>query len=391
MIPVLEQLARRTPLGWLQLRHDKMRLLVSIGGIVFADVLMFMQLGILCGLYDANTMFHHTVNADVLIISTQAQQLANMSTFSRRRLYQALDVPGVKEVRSAYIDYTPWRNPDTKEKTTMLLVGFDPADKSFTISEVLAGADKLKLADHIMFDRASRGDYRKAIEAVQSNKIVRAEIGRRSLEIAGSFVLGASFATDGALFMSDATFLRVFPKRTAGEVSLGLVRLTDGANPNDVVKGLNARLPADVRAVTKEGFVNFEKHYLDTTSPISLVFGMGTVIGFMIGAVLVYQILSTDVNDHMSEYATFKAIGFPNTYLYGVLAEETLILSSIGFLPGVLAAHGLYYMLRTLGSLPIYMPVSRLVLVYVLTVLMCAVAAYIASRKLRAADPAEIF
>lgn len=387
----IQLLIRRTPLGFLQLKHDRLRLLVSIAGILFADTLMFMQLGIMAGLYDSNTMFHKHLNADVLIMSTRAQQLINMSTFPRRRVFQARDVAGVEDAQSSYLSFSQWRNPETKEKTYMLIIGVNPLDKSMEMPEVNAQLDKIKLADTYLFDRGTRGNYKNTVEALNHNKQVSTEIDRRSIKLAGLFTVGASFAVDGAVITSDQNFLRLFPKRTPGQVSLGLVRVKPGYDPEAVAKQLNKQLPADVHAVTKEGFVNFEHGYLDAASPISLVFGMGTVIGFIIGTALVYQVLSTDVNDHLSEYATFKAIGYSDFYLYGVLIEEIAVLSTLGFIPAVFAANGLYYVLRTYGSLAVDMPLSRLILIYFLTLLMCGLSAFIASGKLRKADPAEIF
>lgn len=387
----LTQLIRRTPLGWLQLKHDRSRLLVSIGGILFADSLMFMQLGIMAGLYDTNTMFHRNLNADIVLLSTQAQTLINLSTFPRRRIFQARDCEGVGDAQGCYLTFAVWRNPDTKEKTNMLIVGVNPSDQTFTLPEVNAQLDTIKIPEHFLFDRGTRGNYKRTLELVSAKQPVSSEIEGRKVRLAGLFTLGASFATDGALFTSSENFLRLFPKRTPGQLSLGLVRLKPGYDSGVVAAQLNKQLPADVRAVTKKGFTDFEINYLDSSSPISVVFGMGTIIGFIIGIVMVYQVLSTDVNDHLAEYATFKAMGYSNWYLYGILVEEIAILSTIGFLPSVLVAMALYKVLEVVGSLPIYMPFERLIFVYSLTLVMCGVSAFIASRKLRTADPAEIF
>ncbi|MBS1993743.1 MAG: FtsX-like permease family protein [Cyanobacteria bacterium SZAS LIN-3] len=391
MFDWLIRLLSRTPLGWLQLKHDRARLLVSIGGILFADSLMFMQLGIMAGLYDTNTMLHRNVNADIVLLSSQAQTLINLSTFPRRRIFQARDCEEVKSAESCYLTFSVWRNPDTNEKTNMLIVGVDPDARSFDMPEVNAQLNKIKLPEHFLFDRGTRGNYKRTIDLVGRNQQVCSEIEGRRVRLAGLFDLGASFATDGALFTSDQNFLRLFPKRTAGQLSLGLIRLKPGYDAAEVVARLNKQLPHDVRAYTKKGFTDFEINYLDSSSPISVVFGMGTIIGFIIGIVMVYQVLSTDVNDHMAEYATFKAIGYSNWYLYGILIEEIAILSTVGFLPSVVVAMCLYRVLQVVGSLPIYMPMDRLIFVYSLTLIMCGLSAFIASRKLRTADPAEIF
>lgn len=391
MIKLLQQLKRRIPLGWIQLRHDKTRLLVSIGGIAFADILMFMQLGILNALYDSNTAPHRQLKADIVLINTQARQLTNLLSFPRRRLYQAMDLPAVASASALYINFIDWKHPETRQKTAMLVVGVNPDVKAFDIAAVNQNFDKIKLPDTVLFDRASRGDYQSVINQVNRGHTVTTEIERRTITIAGMFQLGASFTTDGILITSDQSFLRLFPNRQAGQVSLGLIQVQPGYDPEQVVKSLNSYLPKDVKALTKQGFVDFEKAYIDKNQPIAFVFGLATTIGFIVGVVIVYQILSTDVNDHLAEYATFKAMGYRDRYLLGVIFEEALILAAIGFVPGVGVSLGLYTLLRQVGALPIYMPLLRLVLVFTLTVVMCSLSGIVATRRLRSADPADIF
>lgn len=387
----LKQLQNRTPLGWIQLRHDKTRLLVSLGGIAFADILMFMQLGILNGLYDSNTAPHRKLQADIVLLSTQARQFSNLLTFPRRRLYQAMDVPGVASADALYTNFIDWKHPKTRRKTSMLVVGVNPETTTFNLPEVNQNLDKIKLPDTILFDSASRGDYQWVIDQVSKGHTVTTEIERRTVTIAGLFQLGASFTTDGVLITSDQNFLRLFPKREAGQLSLGLIKVKSGYNPEQVVKALNAYLPKDVRALTNKEFVKFEKDYIDQYQPIAFVFGLGTTIGFMVGVAIVYQILSTDVNDHMAEYATFKAMGYRDLYLLGVVFEEVFILAAIGFVPSLGVALALYALLRKVAALPIYMPLARLILVFVLTLVMCGLSGAIATRRLRSADPADIF
>ncbi|PIG95182.1 ABC transporter permease DevC [Gloeocapsopsis sp. IPPAS B-1203] len=388
---ILQQLRRRTPLGWIQLRHNKTRLLVSIGGIAFADILMFMQLGILNGLYDSNTAPHRQLQADIVLVSTQARQLTNLLSFPRRRLYQAMDVRGVASAQALYINFIDWKHPETRQKTAMLVVGVNPDTKAFDLPAVNQSLDKIKLPDTVLFDRAARGNYQWVIDQVEQKRTVTTEIERRTITIAGLFELGASFTTDGILLTSDQSFLRLFPSRQAGQVSLGLVQVQPGSDPEAVVEDLNAYLPQDVKAMTKQGFVDFEKAYIDQNQPIAFVFGLATTIGFIVGIVIVYQILSTDVNDHLAEYATFKAMGYRDRYLLGAIFEEALILAAIGFIPGVGVSLGLYSLLRQVGALPIYMPLLRLVLVFTLTVVMCSLSGIVATRQLRSADPADIF
>jgi putative ABC transport system permease protein len=391
MMKFLKRLRDRTPLGWIQLRYDRTRLLVSIGGIAFADLLMFMQLGILNSLFDSNTMLHRKLDADIVLMSSEARQFTYLLTFPRRRLYQAEDVPGVASVDALYTNFIDWKHPETRDKTAMLVVGINPDRPAFDLPDVNQQMDQLKLPDTVLFDRASRGDYKQVIDQLEQGQLVTTEIERRTITIRGMFEVGASFATDGVLMTSDQNFLKLFPRRHASQVSLGLVNVEPGEDPEQVVQTLNAYLPSDVRAMTRQEFVDFEIAYINGRQPLGFVFGLATVLAVVVGIVIVYQILSTDVNDHMAEYATFKAMGYRDVYLLSIVFEEALILAAIGFIPGVVASLGLYAALRQIATLPIYMPTARLIGVFMLTLGMCCFSGGIATRRLRSADPADIF
>jgi putative ABC transport system permease protein len=203
--------------------------------------------------------------------------------------------------------------------------------------------------------------------------------------------LGASFATDGTVITSQENFLRFFPQRSAGQVTLGLIKLEPGADPAAVLAQLQALLPPDTIAATKADYVAYEQAYWAETTPIGVVFGFGTVMAFAVGMVIVFQILATDVSDHLPEYATFKAMGYRDRFLLTIVLEESLILAVLGFVPGLALAMGQYALIRRVASLPIAMTGARFAFVFFLTLLMCSVSGYIATRKLQSVDPADIF
>jgi putative ABC transport system permease protein len=329
--------------------------------------------------------------ADIVLISPKALNLQNLSTFSRRRLLQAKDVPGVQTANALYINNITWRNPQTRLNATVQVLGFDPDQPAFNLPEVNQQLNKIKLPDFVLFDRGARGKYAEAIAQVNQGKTVTTEVERRTLTIAGLFSLGASFGADGNLMVSDQTFLRLFPRRDAASISLGLIQVKPGYNPQQIAAALKSHLPNDVRVLTATDYVQFEENYWRTASPIGFVFGLGTVMAFVVGVVIVYQVLSTDVNAHLKEYATFKAMGYHNSYFLSVVFEEAIILALLGFIPGVILPLGLYALAAKATALPIFMTVSRAVFVLMLTVAMCAFSGAIATRKLQAADPADMF
>ena len=384
-------LQNRTPLGWLQLKHDRLRLLTALSGIAFADILIFMQLGFKDALYTTNTQYPRRLKADVVLTSTQATNFNQTYTFPRRRLYQAMDISGVESAEAVYIGSLNWRNPQTREKTSMTVIGFDPEQPAFDLPEVNSQLDKVKLPDTVLFDRASRGEYQEVIAQVEQENPVTTESEGRTITVNGLFEVGASFQDDGALITSDQNFLRLFPRKEAGMVSLGLIDIESDRHPEEIRAALNAYLPQDVRAFTYEEYVEAELNYIQTSTAIGFVFSLGTAMGFIVGIVIVYQVLSTDVNDHMAEYATFKAMGYRTFYLLGVVFEEAVILAGVGFIPSVAITIGLYRLTAMATALPLSMPLARAVFVLILTILMCGISGAIAARKLQSADPADIF
>ncbi|MBE9137309.1 FtsX-like permease family protein [Nodosilinea sp. LEGE 07088] len=391
LIKTFKNLGDRTPLGLKQLKHDPMRLLTAIAGITFADILIFMQLGFADALYKSNTQYSRAIQADLVILSTQAKNFNQLRTFPRRRLWQAQDIPGVASAEPLYLGSVQWRNPETRQKTSMLVIGQNPNRPALDLPEVNQQLDAIRLPNTVLFDQASRGTYQEMIDQIKAGETVTTEIGRRTVTVTGLFTVGASFADDGALITSDQSFLRLFPRQEAGAVTMGLINLEPGTDPEQARIDLAARLPDDVQVLTKQGYVEFELNDIQSESPVGFVFGLGSVMGFIVGVVIVYQVLSTDVNSHLGEYATFRAMGYRNSYLLGIVVEEAIILSVLGFVPGLVIALGAYQLTAAATALPLAMPASRAITVLALTFVMCGASGAIATRRLQAADPADIF
>ncbi|MDD1416725.1 ABC transporter permease DevC [Dolichospermum sp. ST_con] len=393
MIGFFQAIRRRTPLGWLQLSHSKSRLLVALSGIAFADVLIFMQLGFQNALYDSNTRLNRAFIADIILISPQSQSMQNMSTFTRRRILQAADVPGVKSAEAIYVGLVTWKNPQTKSKTTVQAIAFNPEKPALNISEINAQLDTIKLPDTFLFDRGAKGDYDQVFSQINAGKNVSTEIDKRTINISGLFQLGASFAADGTLVSSDENFLRIFPRRKAGSINLGLISVQPGYEIEQVVAALKSHLQAnpDVKVLTLPEYIKFEEDYWKKSTAIGFIFSIGVSMGFIVGVIIVYQVLSTDVNSHLREYATFKAMGYQNIYLLGIIVEEAIILAVLGFIPGFIVPLGLYQLTRNATNLPIYMTLARALTVFLMTVIMCTLSGTVATARLQSADPADMF
>ncbi len=387
----------KIPLAWLQLSHEKIRLLVAIAGISFADILMFMQLGFSDALFDSAVKLHTSVQGDVFLISPQSTSLIAMKNLPLRRLYQSTAVSTVASITSIYLDFGIWKNPETKDPRSIMVIGYNPADRGlFNLPglsnkpEDQKNIDQIQLPDTYLFDTKSREQFGDVGKWFQAGRTVTTEVRNRKIQVGGLFTLGASFGADGNILTSDTNFRRLF-NRSKGLMDIGVIRLQPGANVQQTIQVLDQQLPEDVKILSRQEFIDFEMNYWKTSTAIGFIFTLGTVMGFIVGIVIVYQILYTDVADHLPEYATLKAMGYTDFYLLTVVFQEAVILAIVGFFPGMLAAVGLYTMTRNATNLPLLMTVARATTVLLLTLIMCLVSGAIAVRKLRAADPADMF
>ena len=377
-------------LAWYQLISEKRRLLAALAGIAFAVLLQLMQFGFRDALFTSATIFHSRLNGELVIASTQYEYLLSPGSVARQRLNQALAVRGVATVAPVYIGGATFKKVGDLEDRRILIIGFPPDDVPFDEPSIVAQVSRIRVPDVVVFDERGRDEFGPVAERVRTDGEVVTEVGGRRMTIRGLFSVGVSFAANGHLLMSDSTFRTLF-RRPEGACEFAVVRLSPGADVAATRAALTATLPHDVQVLTKPEFVDIEQSFWDKSSPIGFIFLMGTFIGLLVGAVIVYQILYTDVNDHLGEYATLKAMGYSDYHFFFVVIEEALILSLAGFPFGYAFAVALYAVASDVTHLAIAMTVPRALLVLVLTVAMCVIAGLVATRKLRAADPAEVF
>jgi putative ABC transport system permease protein len=384
---------RRIPLAWLMLTHKKGRLAISTTGVAFASTLMFIEMGFLNGLLDTQTHIVNVLNGEVFLISSQKEAMLPLRPFPRKRLQQALGSPDVIAVYPLYIQgyNSAWRPLPEKRRRAMIVYGFNPEDPVFLIPEVAAHADDLNQPDTVLIDRKSWPALLGETTSGGSG-----ELGGHSVRVVGMFTLGVDMTSDGSLIVSDRTFFKCFtdpraPSAVIDRVEIGLVKLRPGADIAKVRDEMQQWLPDDVRVLTKAGFVDHLKNYWSTAQPVGPVFGMGMLVGFFIGVTICYQILYTDVIEHLPQYATLKAMGYSNRFLVGVTIQEAIYLGVLGFFPGLLVSVGSYAVLHKVSGMLMELSPGRIALIFVLTLLMCAVSGLLAIRRVLHADPAEVF
>ncbi len=382
---------RGIPLASLMLVRQPVRLAVALAGISFAGILMFMQLGFRDGLFDASVTVHRLFDADIVLISPRSTSSVSMAGFPRRRLVQAMALPEVEGITPVHWNLLLWRNPKTRGTRSILALGFEPGDPLFVDPTLAPKAQILTQKGRVLFDEKSRPEFGPVAEWFREGRTVESEISGQRVRVAGLIELGSSFGADGNLLTSSETFLDLLPNTPPGSIEVGLVRLQPGSDADAVVEKLNTLLPEDVTVLTKQGFIDFEQNYWRTSTSIGFIFTLGAAMGFVVGCVIVYQVLYSDVSDHLPEYATLMAMGYKLRTLLGVVVREGLLLALFGYLPAYAAGQGLYLLVRNATALPVAMDFSRAATVFTMILVMCMASAGLAMRRLVDADPAEIF
>ncbi len=388
---VLGRLLGRLPVGWLQLTHNRGRLAAALAGVAFANILVFMQLGFLGALVGSIRVPYDNMNADILIVSSDMNTLADSSPVPRQRMFAALADPDVADATPLFVGKMDWKQPDGTIRS-LDVFGIDPSAGAFRTPGLAASAPLLRLGDTALIDRRTRNVPPALFAAVDDGRPLEIETKGRTVSVVATISFGGGFSADGYLVVSDQTFLRLFPQRSAGAPSLVLVRTVAGADVDATVRRLRTVVPASDTAVRSlSDAIGRDRVFQTTQRPIGLIFGFGIVIGILVGIIIVYQVLSTDVADHLREYATFKAIGHHQRLFLGIVFEEALVLAVLGFVPGLAASLGLYAIVAAATGLPVAMTIDRVILVLVGTIAMCMVSGAIATRRLAQADPADLF
>lgn len=373
------------PLAWRNLIHAKTRFLIALSAISFAVTLIFAQLGFFGSVLKTATLVYDNLNFDILLISRKSLEATVTQPFSQQRLYQAGGIDGVTSVMPFYIGFKQWRNPETQMTRVMLVMGFNPKDKVFKISEVYNYLSPLQRQNTLLMSRLSRPEF--GLKRIG----LKTELGNRKVEVVGFFTMNASLRTDGIVIMSDQNFLRLHTGRSLDDISMGLISVKPSVDVNLLVQHLRRILSKDVLVLSRREAEAKDQKYWVTSTSVGYIFSLGAITAFIVGGVIVYQVLHADVNEHQHEYATLKAIGYSNFRLSVVVLQEAMILAILSFIPAFFMGLALYELTYIATKMPITMTLNRVIIVFIITILMCTISSIIALRPVLMADPADVF
>ncbi len=372
-------------LTWRNLADNPVRTLVAVAGVCFAVALLFMQLGFRAGVGRTANLVLGRLDFDIVLTSPNYVMLTQAQTFPRRRLYQASANPDVANVMPLYVSRQNWRNAKARYFRSVVVIGIRPSDEKVILNRELdAKRPLLALDDTMLVDSLTRSDVGPRHVGLVT------QVGPLNLKVVGEFTIGPGFET-GMIVVSDKTFSRLYGGWPLDQVHLGLVNVREGADPQKVAKKLREYLPADGRVQTRDEIEAEEEDSWVTNTSTGIIFGSGVIVALLFGIVIIYQVLSLEVNSRLPEYATLKAMGFSDAYLALVVLQQAVFMAVLSYIPGFLIALGIYATARAVTHLPITMTVWRAVGVFIATLLMCSFSGLMAIRFLRKADPVDLF
>jgi putative ABC transport system permease protein len=375
----------RSALAWRILTYDKGRTALAVVGVFMAILLVFVQLGFFIAVPQGGMLLYDRTRFDLLIASTGYEYQVQPGEFPLLQLDRARTAPEVALAAPLYFGSAKWRSGEDGKAPDVFVIGLDPRDRIFTSEDLNRQLPILDPADTALVDSATRAMF----GPLTTGRVV--DIAGDKVKIGGDYVLGTGFMGLGVILVSTENFVRIFPFRKLGQVNLGLIQLKQGVDPDRAATSLRKLLGGDIQIFTRPELEAHETAYWTTRTSVGLLFGSGLIVSFIVGVMVVYQILATQVSRQLPQFATLKAVGYGDRFLDGTVVTMALLIVLAGFFPALVAALGVYVVIREETLLPVEMSGPRIAIVFAATLAMAAASALLSMSSLRRADPADLF
>ncbi|MEO1123218.1 MAG: ABC transporter permease DevC [Cyanobacteria bacterium J06635_15] len=388
---------RTLAIAWAQLMHQKLQTTVTILGIAFTTALLFMQIGFRIGLLESSTQLPASFQSDVVIISNSSISFLVAVPFSERRLAQVLAFEEVEAITPIYVTMTSVKRLDEQSQfmASIQVIGFPLTENVVELPGLGENLKKLKGDDLFLLDGRSRSELANLINEVKNNGRVSTEImtagfERKKIDVVGLFEMGASAFYNGNLITSESNFLKTFGLGQ-GEIVAGLVHVRPGVDIPNLVSRIQEYLPEDMKVMSKKDLIKEDKTYIESSSPMGIVFLFSMIFSIIIGVVILYQVLYQNISRFTKEYATLKAIGYSQRFLVEIVLEQVFVFAVLGYIPGLIVSYFVYDALSEVTKMKFLLSFNIAFFVFFLVCLICGVSGIIATNKLKDANPVDIF
>jgi putative ABC transport system permease protein len=375
----------KVPLAWRILTYDRRRTALALIGIFMAILLVFVELGFFDAVPRGGLLLYDNMSFDLLLTSDQYEYQAQPGVFQLSQLQRVRSSPDVDGAAPIYFGFAKWKSGEADLWPDVFMIGFDPASHIFIPDSINRQTAVLDRIDTVLVDSSTRPIF----GPLSTGRAV--EIDDHKVMIGGQYVLGTGFMGLGVVLTSTANFARLFPQRGSAIVNLGAIRLKAGVDPGRAAGDLEKLSGAGTRILTRQELNAHETAYWTTRTSVGIIFGSGLLISLVVGIMIVYQIVSTQVGRQLPQFATLKAIGYRDRSLTATVSAMSLLIVIAGFIPALAAALGLYSLIRQETLLPVMMSEMRLLAVFSAALGMAVISALLSVWVLRRADPADVF
>ncbi len=387
---------RRTPLAWKNLVNEPRRLFLASAGVGFAAVLMFTQNGFQNALLDSPVQLIKLMNCQLVAKSPARYMLPVNQRFPRDLLRRAMSDPAVAATEPLLIERLMARVRVAGERARPIRVVSVPDEPGWlTIKGLPEQRQELLPPRAALIDRKTRAEYGFQFDCDGEPMSQTVELAGKRINLVGKVTIGTDFANEGSLLIRESAFAEYFPMRGGGRplevVDVGMIQLREGHDPAAVAARLTELAPDIWEVISRQELMDQETAFWEGQTPVGKIFFIGTLMGFVVGVIICYQILYTSLQDAMPEFATLKAMGYPNRFFVGLVVRQSIFLSLFGFIPALIVTLGLFRVLEHFSGLPMLLDQWRIGKVLGLTTAMCLISGLLALRKLLRADPASLF
>jgi len=364
-------------------RGDRARFLVATAGATVAIFALLLHLAFLRAVEHKATQVYGLFDAQVVLVSDRFQFLYRMADFPVARLRQALSHPGVAKAAVVRVDNSTWTTSETRTEASLLLIGVD-FDADFLADQVVRAAlPELQIARRVLLDRRSDpslGEVRVGLTG---------SIGSQIATVAGVYELGLPMYAAATAIVANSDF-DLFTRNDPRRAQLGLLRLAPGADAAAVAADLKRLLPDDVRVMTRSELMRRESDFFLEVKPLGIMMRTGLLIGLMVGAVALFQVMSSQIEVRMRDFAVLRAIGFEARFTYAICACQLLLMGAVSFSVAWLLAVPVFRGIAHVSQLSMPLDGTLLGVSLLLCTPMMASAALPLARAARV-DPAGLF
>jgi putative ABC transport system permease protein len=379
--------------------HDLVPFLVAQAGVVFSVSLMSIQVGLYYGFTRSTSVIVDRSTADLWVVSSELQHLDLTLPIPYKRLREAQGVAGVDRAEAFIFQEAVWQHLK-QPIAPVTVIGFEQPSQFFQIQPIAQGQLSALREVHTAFLNESDVSFLSAgpigdIAKLGSLQVKLIGLTRGIRSMVSSPFLFTSLE-NGSAFVSGET-RKALPSRNPPQklasdsnVTAILIRAKPGQSLSLLKQALISALP-DVQVYTKTELSQKTRTYWLENTGVTFILGMGAVVAVIVGMAIVSQILYTSVVRHLGEFATLKAMGASNRFLYRIILEQALWMGLLGYIPGLALCVALSsWTFQTQAVLILITPASA-VGIFGITLVMCAGAAVIAIQKVVALDPALVF